>query len=109
MMRHTPDCPNGTMDFLFISILKYYYQQGDKYFNLGFAPLSGFEEKPDKNISEKAIANIYAHSKKFFSFKGLHDYKAKYQPVWEDRFLVYQGSPLNLTKIALAIMNLSKV
>ncbi|MGE4560144.1 MAG: bifunctional lysylphosphatidylglycerol flippase/synthetase MprF, partial [Desulfobulbus sp.] len=41
LMRFLPDAPNGTMDYLFISLLLWGKQQGYGWFNLGMAPLAG--------------------------------------------------------------------
>ncbi len=30
-------------------------------------------------------------------------YKSKFEPTWEDRFLVYDGGPVSLPKIGLAM------
>jgi len=38
-----------------------------------------------------------------FSFKGLRSYKAKFEPVWEERFLVYQNGHAGFVRAALAL------
>lgn len=40
---------------------------------------------------------------RYFSYKGLRHYKAKFEPAWEPRFLVYQGGPPGLVQTALAL------
>jgi lysylphosphatidylglycerol synthetase-like protein (DUF2156 family) len=32
------------------------------------------------------------------------NYKDKFEPTWEDRFLAYQGGPLGLLKAAIALI-----
>jgi phosphatidylglycerol lysyltransferase len=46
---------------------------------------------------------LYEHFNRFYSFKGLHAYKEKYQPRWEPRYLIY-SSAAGLPKAALAVV-----
>jgi lysylphosphatidylglycerol synthetase-like protein (DUF2156 family) len=38
-----------------------------------------------------------------FSFKGLRSYKDKFEPLWEDRFLVYQNGHAGFVRTAIAL------
>jgi lysylphosphatidylglycerol synthetase-like protein (DUF2156 family) len=33
----------------------------------------------------------YANGDAFFSFSGLHRFKAKYEPKWQDKYVGYKG------------------
>jgi Uncharacterized conserved protein len=103
MMRHCEDVPNGTMDYLFAKLLLALKEEGFETFNLGLAALSGVGESPDCSLEEKAVHQIYEHMNRFFSYKGLRQYKNKFKPDWEERFLVYEGGPPGLIKSALAV------
>lgn len=103
MMRHREDVPNGTMDYLFAKLLLALKEEGFETFNLGLAALSGVGESPDASLEEKAVHQIYEHMNRFFSYKGLRQYKNKFKPDWEERFLVYEGGPPGLIKSALAV------
>jgi len=103
MMRHREDVPNGTMDYLFAKLLLALKEEGFESFNLGLAALSGVGESPDASLEEKAVHQIYEHMNRFFSYKGLRQYKNKFKPDWEERFLVYEGGPPGLIKSALAV------
>ena len=46
LMRHVPDAPNGTMDFLFVKLLQHFQAEGFQRFGLGMAPLSGMAQHP---------------------------------------------------------------
>ena len=37
------------------------------------------------------------------STAGLRAYKTKFDPEWEDRYLVYQGGPAGLVRTAIAL------
>jgi len=52
---------------------------------------------------ERAVHYVYEHINQFYSFKGLHDFKAKFQPRWSPRYLVYAG-PASLPGAVLAVM-----
>ncbi|MBU6451805.1 MAG: DUF2156 domain-containing protein [Cyanobacteria bacterium REEB67] len=103
MMRHIEKAPNGTMDFLFAKLLFFLKEEGFTHFSLGLAALSGVGEDADATIEEKAMQKIFAHLNRFFSYKGLKAYKDKFDPTWEDRFLVYEGGVPGLVKAGLAI------
>jgi len=51
---------------------------------------------------------LFEHLNRFFSFKGLRNYKEKFEPTWEDRFLAYQGGPLGLLKATLALIKVTE-
>ncbi|MDZ4832322.1 MAG: phosphatidylglycerol lysyltransferase domain-containing protein [Candidatus Melainabacteria bacterium] len=103
MMRHKEDVPNGTMDFLFTKLLVALKDNGFKTFNLGLAALSGVGDQPDASLEERAIHQIYEHMNRFFSYKGLRQYKNKFGPIWKASYLVTEGGAPGLIKTALAI------
>jgi phosphatidylglycerol lysyltransferase len=104
LMRHRVEIPNGTMDFLFLELLTALHSEGFLSFNLGLAPLSGVGDEPGSTLQERAIREIFSHLNRFFAFRGLRSYKAKFEPEWQDRFLVYQGGPVGLLKTGFALV-----
>jgi phosphatidylglycerol lysyltransferase len=52
---------------------------------------------------ERGLHQFFEHLNRYFSYKGLRHYKAKFAPAWESRFLVYQGGPSGLVQTALAL------
>ena len=78
-------------------------QEGAVTFNLGLAPLAGVGENPGASLLEKAVHQIYEHIGRVVSMKGLRQYKLKFEPKWEERFMVYQGEALNLVRIGIAL------
>ncbi len=104
LMRHRHEVPNGTMDYLFVKLLLALHEAGFKRFNLGLAALSGVGESADANMHEKAVHQIYEHMNRFFSYKGLRNYKNKFAPDWESRYLIYEGGTPGLLKTAIAIV-----
>ncbi len=103
MMRHRVDVPGGAMDFLFARLFLDLLQQGYSHFSLGLAALGGCSGGPGASLEERAVHQIYEHMNRFFSYKGLRRYKEKFDPSWEERFLVYEGKTPGLIKAAIAL------
>jgi phosphatidylglycerol lysyltransferase len=102
LMRHRVEIPNGTMDYLFLKLLTALHAEGFGAFSLGMAALAGVGDEPGASLQERAMHEIFNHLNRFFAFKGLRNYKAKFDPEWEDRFLVYQGGPVGLVRTGFA-------
>lgn len=89
MMRHRPTMENGTMDFLFSSMLQYFKEKNYDSFNFALSALAGVGETSQSRRLEKVLGYLYEHLNRFYNFKGLHAYKEKFRPRWEPRYLVY--------------------
>ncbi|MEH1890469.1 MAG: phosphatidylglycerol lysyltransferase domain-containing protein [Nostoc sp.] len=89
MMRHRPSIENGTMDFLFISLLQHFKECGYDSFNFGLSAFAGVGDNPESRRLEKVLHYLYQHLSRFYNFKGLHSYKDKFRPDWEPRYLIY--------------------
>lgn len=87
LMRYDPDSPNGVMEFLFTSLLLWGQEKGYLWFNLGMAPLSGLDNHPLAPIWHKVGSTIYRLGRDFYNFEGLYQYKNKFDPVWQSRYL----------------------
>lgn len=104
LMRHRQDIPTNLMDWLFIELMKRFRQQSYANFNLGLSPLAA---KPfADNPSDKLIANLYSVNQRIVSFKGLHQYKSKFEPDWQPRYLYYSGGVARLPQVGLAAYKL---
>ena len=89
LMRYRPEAPAGVMDFLFVKLFEWSRDRGFATFNLGLSPLAGLGADPEHGITEKLLALVYEHGNALYGFRGLHEYKEKFHPVWEPRYLVY--------------------
>ena len=72
--------------------------EGYQRFALGMAPLSGFEDSPLATLWNWLGTLVYEHGEAVYSFQGLRAFKAKFNPVWEPRYLAYPGG-LRLPRI----------
>jgi Phosphatidylglycerol lysyltransferase, C-terminal len=61
-------------------------EEGYGWFSLGLAPLAGVGDRPGAGLHERAVHQVYEPLTAVFSFKGLRTYKAKFEPVCQDRF-----------------------
>lgn len=106
LMRRRAQIENGTMDFLFINLLRWAKEQGVATFSLGLSPLAGLGEAADNLATERALNYIYENVNRFYNFKGLHAFKEKFHPNWQPRYLLYPGlSSLPLVGAALVSAN----
>jgi len=92
LMRQVPDAPNGMMDYLFTELMLWSRQQGYQWFNMGMAPLAGLENRDLAPLWSRLGAFVFQHGEHFYNFKGLRDYKSKFGPVWEPRYLAVPGA-----------------
>lgn len=103
LIRHRPGLHWGAMDYLFNEVMLLMKQEGYSKFNLGLAPFAGLGQRPEASLTEKAVHQLSEHIGWFVRAKGLRNYKLKFEPVWQERFVAYQGGPGGLVKMALAI------
>jgi phosphatidylglycerol lysyltransferase len=87
MFRKTTDAPNGVLDFMMVKLFEYLNEQGYKTVNLGLAPLAGIDNA--ENFNERVIKFLRDTLRQTSRFKGLYNFKDKFDPIWKDKYLVY--------------------
>jgi phosphatidylglycerol lysyltransferase len=87
LMRVKPDIPKGAMDVLFIELLLWAKAEGYRRFDLGMAPLSGLESRRFAPWLSRAGALVYRYGGRIYGFEGLREFKSKFDPAWEPRYL----------------------
>jgi len=91
LMRHLPDAPKGTMDFLFIELFLWGQAHGYARFSLGMAPLSGLAEHRLAGRWNRFAGLLARHGERFYGFTGLRRFKSKFAPQWRPRYLAAPG------------------
>ena len=91
LMRQRPTAPRNAMEGLFVYLMNWGRDQGYEWFNLGMAPLSGLQITARAPLRVKIASYLYRYGELFYNFKGLRSYKAKFDPIWEPRYLTYPG------------------
>ena len=112
LMRHRPDAPYGTMDFMFVKLLLHFQAQGYQRFGLGMAPMSGMANHELASRWHRFGRLLFDRGERFYNFRGLRSFKEKFDPVWEPRYLAAPSGMaplLALTDIATLISGSRKV
>ena len=104
-MRHRPDAPHGTMDFLFAELLLWGRAQGFAWLNFGMAPPAGLETYSEALLWSRVGGFVYRHAEHFYNFEGLRRYKAKFAPQWTPLYLASPGG-LALAPILVDVTSL---
>ena len=106
LMRYNTHAPTSVMEYLFISMMLWAKEQGYHEFNLGMAPLAGFQNRTLAPLWTRAGAFVYRYGEHFYNFRGLRDYKSKFDPVWVPRYIATPGGltlPAILANVASLI------
>ncbi len=107
LMRHRLQAPNGIMDYLFVQLFAWSKAQGYTRFNLGMAPMAGFQEREEASAAERVVHAFFQRLNFLFSFSGIKQYKAKFADFWEPRYVVYRNV-FDLPNLGLALSRITK-
>jgi phosphatidylglycerol lysyltransferase len=91
LMRYVDDAPPGVMESLFTELMLWGHSQGYHWFDLGMAPLAGFERHRLAPLWNKLGALLFRHGENFYNFQGLRAFKEKFDPVWDPCYLASPG------------------
>jgi phosphatidylglycerol lysyltransferase len=123
MMRRDTRAATGTMELLIVRSLAAARERGEAVMSLSLSALAHVDEVPgdaapagdaaaDAAVARSARAAAQAarsreflsgHLARFYDFKGLFHWKKKFDPEFEDRYLIYSGA-LALPQVALALV-----
>jgi phosphatidylglycerol lysyltransferase len=108
LMRYRLETPHGTMEYLLTEVMLALREEGYHRFDLGLAPLAGVGDRPGATFQERTLSQLFERLTRFFSYKGLRNYKAKFEPDWEERFLAYGLGPLALARVGVALTRVTE-
>ncbi len=109
LMRRRASAPAGVMEFLIAKSMEAAKERGDALLSLSLSALAMVDDAdakgdtPSSGGQERARAFLMQHLARFYGFEGLFRWKEKFQPAFEDRYLVYPD-PLALPRVALALV-----
>ena len=102
LMRSRPDV-RGIMDFLIVEAIDFFKAQGVVEVSLGNAPLANTEtDLESMNRRERAVKFLFEHFDQIYGYKSLFDFKRKYYPDWQGRYIAYPAKS-NIASIGLAV------
>ncbi len=108
LMRYHADVVDNLMDYVLIKSMLWASEQGYKRFNMGMSPLYDVGEHPSSARAERAARLAFRFGERVYNYQGLHNYKNKFHPIWEPRYLAYlrpwdwPGAVLETTKLIRA-------
>jgi lysylphosphatidylglycerol synthetase-like protein (DUF2156 family) len=100
LMRKRKDAPSGTMDILVARALEELRAAGLEEASLANAPLANVGEP--RGGLEKGVALLFENLNAFYGYKNLFQFKKKFAPRWEGRYLVYPRG-VELPRVAYAL------
>jgi phosphatidylglycerol lysyltransferase len=100
LMRKRKDAPSGTMDLLVARALEELRAVGLEEASLANAPLANVGEP--RGGLEKGVALLFESLNSFYGYKNLFQFKKKFAPRWEGRYLVYPRGA-ELPRVAYAL------
>jgi lysyl-tRNA synthetase class 2 len=91
LMRHLPDAPNGMTEYLIAQTALALGAEGINRLSMNFAMWGKlYEEDIHYSASQRLAKRAVDILNPFFQIKSLHDFNAKFSPIWLSRVLVYQ-------------------
>jgi lysyl-tRNA synthetase, class II len=91
LMRHLPDAPNGMTEFLIAQSALALGQEGIVRLSMNFAMWGRlYEQGVHYSLAQRMAKRAVDVLNPFFQIKSLHDFNAKFSPIWLSRVLVYQ-------------------
>lgn len=108
LMRRRPDAPTGVMELLVVRAVEHARERGDELLSLSLSALVKVAMPRDGEgavtvTEDPARAFLIHRLSRFYDFQGLFRWKRKFDPDFEDRYLVYPN-PLALPRIAFALV-----
>ncbi len=93
LMRRVDGAPRTVMSHLFVEAMHWSRENGYATFSLGMAPLSGLDTSGTATYWDRVGTLLWTHGEHFYNFKGLRQFKERFDPVWEPRYVASPGGP----------------
>ena len=93
LMRYRADVENGTMEYLFVSLLQHFKSEHYDTLSFSLSPLAGVGATTASPAIEKGLRRFVKYLNRFYNFNGLHQFKHKFRkPSGGNEELTFQTS-----------------
>ena len=107
LMRKRRDAVSGTMDLLLAESLVALKDEGLQEASLANAPLANVGAS--RGPLDRGVALLFENLNAFYGYRNLFQFKKKFAPRWEGRYLVYpNGSELPRIAVAMTLVHASR-
>ena len=103
-MRRRPAAQPGVMDLLIAQSALAFKKEGLEAASLAVAPLANAEDTAGVSPYDVGVRLIFEHFSSVYGYRTLFQFKKKFAPVWEPRYLVFPRPDL-LLRIAYALVS----
>jgi phosphatidylglycerol lysyltransferase len=103
-MRHRESAQPGVMDLLISESGLLFKQEGAQALSLAMAPMANADEDASLSPYDRGTRLIFEHLSSVYGYRTLFQYKKKFAPTWEPRYLVFPRPDL-LARIAYALVS----
>ncbi len=93
LMRRRSDAPRTVMSQLFVESMLWAQAHNYSTFSLGMAPLSGLCRDEAAPFWERVGHFLHLHGEHFYNFQGLRQFKVRFKPDWQPRYIAARGGP----------------
>ena len=84
--RRRKDCPRGVMELIIHDIMEILKSEGVTEVSMGGVPLYNTINHPDPSFFERTCHFIFENMGHIYGAKTLQIFKAKFNPVWQERY-----------------------
>ena len=91
VMRHTSAASPYAMEYLFTKLALHLKEAGFSQLSLGMAPLSGLTPTPLAGTWHQIAHLLWRCGGRLYNFRGLRNFKSKFDPDWQPRYLAASG------------------
>jgi phosphatidylglycerol lysyltransferase len=102
-MRRRSAAHFGLMDALIVRSALMFKAEGLEAVSLATAPLANLDETGASTPYDKGVRLIFEHFSAFYGYESLLQFKRKFNPAWEGRYLAFPR-PDQLPRIAYALV-----
>ena len=102
-MRYRDSAPPGVMDLLIAESALAFKREGLEAVSLAVAPLANADDTQTPSPYDRAVRLIFEHFSQVYGYRTLFQFKKKFAPRWEPRYLVFPRPDL-LPRIAYALI-----